>query len=67
MSLTLREIVQDIAKRIELVDARRLVAKSARSDHMYQPSIGPHTESETLGLVFEELCEFKSSVYGGRF
>jgi hypothetical protein len=47
------------------VDARRPVARSARSEAIYQPGIGPHSESKTLELVIAELKERTPTVYGG--
>ena len=48
-------IVNDFAAALRRVDARRPVAVNARSGVSFQAGIGPHTESQTVQMVFAEM------------
>jgi hypothetical protein len=61
--LPLDHIIRDIAWAIAAVDARRPVARSARTEAIYQPGIGPHTEAKTLELVITELKSRTPEIY----
>jgi len=52
---TLENIVGDIASGISRVDASRPVAVNQRSGAQSRPGIGPHTETNTLRMVMQEL------------
>src|SRR5262245_17682798 len=58
-------IVRDLAAGIAAVDAKRPVARSTRSEMIYQPGIGPHSESKTIELVLVELKQANPGLYGG--
>jgi hypothetical protein len=62
-ALSLGQITRDIALAIQAVDARRPIARSARSETIYQPGIGPHTEAKTIELVIAELKSRTSTLY----
>lgn len=49
------QFVKDFAVAIERADSRGPRAMGSRGGRAYQPGIGPHTESQTIGLVAEEL------------
>ncbi len=66
MPLTLRQVVEDMARGIELADSRCPVARSTRDGHAYQQGIGPHSESQTLELISKELSALPDSQYFGR-
>jgi hypothetical protein len=51
----LDSITSGFARGIEAADSRHPQAKSARSERLYLPGIGPHTESQTIQLVMAEL------------
>jgi hypothetical protein len=52
----LARLVEDFAVAIRHVDARGLQAVGARTGRAYQPGIGPHSESEAIKLVADELA-----------
>src|SRR5262245_5721422 len=54
--IELQDIVDAFAKALAAADARRPVAVSPRSGHMYQPGIGPHPEERAVDLVMRELA-----------
>jgi hypothetical protein len=53
----------DFALAIAAADAKRPQAKSHRGDRVYQPGIGPHTESQTVDLVLGELRKHSPELY----
>jgi hypothetical protein len=53
--LELARVVANFAAAIQRADSRGLQAVGARTGRSYQPGIGPHTESQTLDLVINEL------------
>ena len=53
--LTLEGFVLGFAEAIRVVDARQPQAVSSRSGNAYIPGIGPHSESETLRLIVQEM------------
>lgn len=61
--LLLGNIVQDFAAAVERVDALRPVAINQRSGVSFQPGIGPHTEANTVRLVFSDLASMFRDVY----
>lgn len=60
--ITLDEFVLRFAEAICVVDARLPQAVSSRSGNAYTPGIGPHSESETLRLVVEEVGRLVPSI-----
>jgi hypothetical protein len=65
MPFELGQFVQDFARALVVVDARRPVAASNRTGTLYRPGIGPHTESATLNFVMEHLRQVLPDVYMG--
>jgi hypothetical protein len=59
--IELERMVIDVAKAVENADARGPQAMASRTERTYQPGIGPHSESATLGLVVQELVRLDSS------
>jgi hypothetical protein len=57
----LAHLVADFARGVELADAHHPQAVSARSKTLYQPGIGPHTESQTVDLVLTEMWGLDSA------
>jgi hypothetical protein len=53
--IELAQFVKDFAVAIELADGRGPQAVGSRGGRAYQPGIGPHTESQTIRLVADEL------------
>ena len=60
----LAELVIDFARGVETADSRRPQAVNQRTKQPYQPGIGPHTESQTVQLVMEELHRLSPDPYG---
>lgn len=63
-AITLQDLVTDAASAVEAVDRRRPQARSARGGRVYQPGIGPHTESSTIKLVAAEMASSNPGRYG---
>lgn len=61
------ELVRDFAAGMVAVDAKRPQAKSARSQALYQPGLGPHTEAQTVAMVMEELAGNGGLRYAGAY
>ena len=57
----LNEFVTALAEGIQLADATEPVWVSNRG-RTYQPGIGPHTESATLGLAFEQFSSMDTGI-----
>jgi hypothetical protein len=57
MPITLQEFISGFARGLQLADAKRPVASSARSDRRYSPGIGPHSETATVLLAMQALSE----------
>jgi hypothetical protein len=53
--ISLARLVEDFATAIQRADGRRPQAAGSRTGRVYQPGIGPHTESQTIRLVTGEL------------
>lgn len=53
--MLLEELVADYALGMQLADKKEPQAVNQRSKEAYQIGIGPHTESDTVSLVFNEL------------
>ena len=53
--ISLAKLVDDFSAAIQRADARHPQAVGSRTGRPYQPGIGPHTESQTIGLVMNEL------------
>ncbi len=64
MPLVLEEIVRDFADAVELADRKRPQARNARTGQAFHPGIGPHTESQTVRLVMQELATLQPAKYG---
>ena len=60
--MELQQLVDGLASGIVAADARSPVAVGQRSGRVFQPGIGPHTESETITLALAELCAGLSDV-----
>jgi len=52
--MELQELVDGLAKGIKAADSRSPVAVGQRSGRVFQPGIGPHSESETVTLALAE-------------
>jgi hypothetical protein len=61
--LNLDQFVTDCATAVEAVDARRPVARNARTALEFLPGIGPHSEAATIGLIMDELARRDPSHY----
>src|SRR5262245_39374525 len=61
--LSLPRIVDDFAAGMAAVDARRPQASSARTEKLYQPGLGPHTEAQTVNMVLSELASSQPQSY----
>ncbi len=64
--MTLREIVDDFAKCIKLVDARSPRAVSTRTKRPFRPGIGPHSETQVVELVTAEMMERFPTRHAGK-
>ena len=62
-TLTLADLVGDLAASVTRVDSRRPVWRSARSGSEYLPGIGPHPETEAVRLVAADLAETSATRY----
>ncbi len=63
MSCFLSTVTTDFALAIASADAKQPRARSHRGDRLYQPGIGPHTESQTVDLILAELRERSPELY----
>lgn len=52
--MELQDLVNGLAKGIVAADARSPVAVGQRSGRVFQPGIGPHSESDTISLALAE-------------
>lgn len=52
--MELQELVDDLARGIASADSRFPVAVAQRSGRVFQPGIGPHSESDTITLALRE-------------
>jgi len=66
VTVSLAEIVADIAIAIKRIDTRRPQAANARTGALYQPGIGPHQETHAVALIARELELVETSRYGRR-
>jgi hypothetical protein len=51
----LEKLVRDFARGLAAADARHPQSVGVRTGKIYQPGIGPHTETQTLKLVLSKL------------
>jgi hypothetical protein len=63
MTVSLSELVSDIATSIKRIDERRPQAANARTGALYQPGIGPHSETGAVQLIKRELEELRPEKY----
>ena len=56
----LADLVELFAEGLVAADSRRPVAQNTRSGYAFQPGIGPHSESITVGLVMDEIRRRKT-------
>jgi hypothetical protein len=54
--MELQQLVEGLASGIVAADSRSPIAVGQRSGRVYQPGIGPHSESETITLALGESC-----------
>jgi hypothetical protein len=59
----LQRLTDDLAAAVKRVDALRPVAKNKRSGISFEAGLGPHSEAETIALVFREIVRAHSHVY----
>lgn len=64
MESDLATIVRWMAAAVELADSRRPVATNARTGSPFAPGIGPHSETETLALMLQELSVLSPVIFG---
>lgn len=53
--IDLARLVEDFAVAVQRADSRKPQAVASTTGRAYQPGIGPHTESQTIKLVTNEL------------
>jgi hypothetical protein len=63
VGLMLADLVLDLARGIEAVDARAPQAANTRTGAPCQPGIGPHTEAQTIKLVLDYLAKADRQPY----
>ena len=63
MAVDLDKLVRDLAICIKRVDLRRPQAANARTGALYQPGIGPHSETHAVELIVNELRTFGPGEY----
>jgi hypothetical protein len=63
MPFELDRFVQDFAAALVAVDGCHPIAASSRTGNLYQPGIGPHSESATVNLVMEHLRHVRPDTY----
>ena len=54
--MELQRLIVGLASGIVAADSRSPIAVGQRSGRVFQPGIGPHSESETITLALEESC-----------
>src|SRR5262249_42975074 len=64
--LALADLIQDIATAIKRIDERRPQSANARTRALFQPGIGPHTETQAVNLIVSELSQISRLRYAGR-
>jgi hypothetical protein len=57
----LATLVRDFARGVKAADARGPQAIS-RSDRVYRPGLGPHTESQSVRLILDELTALDPTI-----
>jgi hypothetical protein len=65
MTTELGQVVRDIGTAIKRADSRRPQAANSRTGALYQPGIGPHPETQAVGLIVEELAVLDADRYKG--
>jgi len=63
MRVTISTLVKQFAEAIARADAKLPRAVNVRSKQAFQPGIGPHSESETIRLVMNELASLDPASY----
>src|SRR5262245_53419972 len=64
--LELEALITDVAAAIKRVDERRPQAANARNGVLYQPGIGPHSETLAVDLIVAELAVLTPARYAGQ-
>jgi hypothetical protein len=59
----LQRLTEDLAAAVISVDAAHPVAKNKRSGVSFEAGLGPHSEAETLALVFGEVRRAQPHIY----
>ena len=59
----LDRLTKDLAAAVMAVDALRPVAKNKRTGVAFEAGLGPHSEAETLRLIFDEVRRANSDWY----
>jgi hypothetical protein len=63
MAINLEVFISDFAACFRLADLRRPQAVNIRSKEVYQVGIGPHSESQTVKLITDELQQYSPQEY----
>jgi hypothetical protein len=63
MTLDLATIVSDFAVCMKFADARQPKAVNIRSKEPFQAGIGPHSESQVVKLVTDEMVLYHPALY----
>ena len=61
----LTAFVADFADGLKGADAKQPQAVNQRSEKIFQPGIGPHTEAQTVRLVLDEMRAARPARYSG--
>jgi hypothetical protein len=64
MPTELTEFVTDFAEGLKIADQKGPQALNSRSGIPFKPGVGPHTESQVVGLVMKELSVLRPIEYG---
>ncbi|MGB6510266.1 MAG: hypothetical protein WA889_18795 [Xanthobacteraceae bacterium] len=59
----LQRLTDHLAAAVIAVDAQRPVAKNKRSGVSFEAGLGPHSEAETLALIFAEIGRAHPDIY----
>lgn len=62
-SIELKTIVEDFSICLKRADSKAPQAINVRSKEMFQPGIGPHSESQVVQLITKELIEYAPDRY----
>jgi hypothetical protein len=61
----LQRLTEDLAAAVMSVDAAHPVAKNKRCGASFEAGLGPHSEAETLAMVFGETHRAHPHIYIG--